>query len=49
MQIDETKYKSDLGIEPYSKERVEAALEHVDDIRKFEIELRQSGSVRQRR
>lgn len=39
MQIDEAKYKSDFGIEPYSKERVEAALEHALDIRKFEIEL----------
>ncbi len=39
MRIDETKYKSDFGIEPENAEKLKAALEHALDIRKFEIEL----------
>lgn len=39
MQIDEAKYKSDFGIEPRCEKKLEAALEHALDIRKFEIEL----------
>jgi len=39
MKIDETKYKSDFGIEPENKEKLKAALERALDIRKFEIEL----------
>ena len=39
MQIDEAKYKSDFGIDPSSEKKLEAALEHALDIRKFEIEL----------
>lgn len=39
MKIDETKYKSDFGIEPENMEKLKAALEQALDIRKFEIEL----------
>ena len=39
MKIDEAKYKSDFGIEPENRKKLEAALEHALDIRKFEIEL----------
>jgi hypothetical protein len=39
MEIDETKYRSDFGIEPEDKEKLKAALAQALDIRKFEIEL----------
>jgi hypothetical protein len=39
MRIDETKYKSDFGIQPADSEKLKAALDRALDIRKFEIEL----------
>jgi hypothetical protein len=35
----EDEYKKEFGIDPYDKEKLEAALEHALDIRKFEIEM----------
>jgi len=35
----ENEYKNQFGIEPVNKEKVEKALDHALDIRKFEIEL----------
>ncbi|MCC9001729.1 MAG: hypothetical protein LM549_03765, partial [Candidatus Competibacter sp.] len=37
--IDEVKYKSDFGIYPKDRSKLESALEKALDIRKFEIEL----------